>query len=83
MEIRNKKGMSAVQLCPNEYTDTITQFKGVKRYKDINRMNVIGHQTIFSHFSFTCHSHYMYRLPCAHMYYTLLLPRFLSCYTTN
>ena len=36
MEIRNKKGEAVIQLCPNQYIPTLTQFKGVKGYVNVH-----------------------------------------------
>ena len=75
MEISNQKGKSFLHLCPNEYADTITQFKGVKRYADINEMIVIGHQTIFSHYyTYTGYRYKVHTLALTSITYIALFP---------
>ena len=39
MEIRNKKGETVIQLCPNQYIPTLTQFKGGKAYVECHCCN--------------------------------------------
>ena len=58
VEIRNKKGEAVIQLCPNAYIPTLTQFKGVKGYVEIRGMNVIVVTLGISYF--TCQYPYSY-----------------------